>query len=140
MEFALIAPVLLTVPLVAFDIGLYSYEFISVQKAADAAALRNAAGPESAGDQQSACTIALQQMQGLPNSATLPSTCGAAPLVVTSVLCSSSTPCSGTGVSADGSAATQVSITYTTPTLFQAPFVGPTAITATAQMRLRSNQ
>jgi hypothetical protein len=33
-----------------------------------------------------------------------------------------------------------VSITYTTPTLFQAPFVGPTAITATAQMRLRSNQ
>ncbi len=104
VEFGLIAPLLFPMMLAAFDFGMYTYAFISVQNAVRVAALRNSGGPDSAADQASACAMVIEELRGLPNiGPSFQSTCGASPLVVTSVLCSSTTPCAGSTKSADGS-------------------------------------
>src|SRR2546423_867141 len=91
VEFALIAPLLGMLCLVVLDAGIYVTSFISVQSAARAAASRNSGGESSASDQESACTVAIEQLRGLPG---VPAeNCGTAPLVVTSVYCSGPGTC-----------------------------------------------
>jgi Flp pilus assembly protein TadG len=139
VEFALIAPLLFPMLLAAFDFGMYAYAFISVQNAARVAAMRNSGGPDSAADQESACSMAIEELRGLPNiGSSFQSGCTASPLVVTSVKCSDSISCGGSTKSADGSVAASVTVAYTMPSVFTFPIAGPSAITRNAQMKVRN--
>jgi Flp pilus assembly protein TadG len=142
MEFALIAPLLFPMFLVIFDFGLYAYAFISVQNAARVGALHNSGGVDSSGDQASACTMAIQELLGMPNiGSSFSSSCTSSPLTVTAVeLCPSSANCSGSMASVDGAPAAMVTVTYNVPDLFRFPLLAPQAITRSSQMRIRSLQ
>jgi Flp pilus assembly protein TadG len=142
MEFALIAPLLFPLVLVIFDFGLYAYAFISVQNAARVAVLRNSGGVDSATDQAGACSLAIDELRGMPNiGSTFTSGCTASPISVTAVLlCPSTTACSGPSASIDSQPAAMVSVTYTVPDLFRFPLIAPQSITRTSQMRMRSLQ
>ncbi len=142
MEFALIAPLLFPLILVIFDFGLYAYGFISVQNAARVAVLRNSGGVESAADQAGACTMAIEELRGMPNIGTsFSSSCGGAPVSVTAVLlCPTITNCSGSTASIDSHPAAQVTVTYSVPDLFRFPLIAPRSITRSSQMRMRSLQ
>jgi Flp pilus assembly protein TadG len=142
MEFALIAPLLFPLILVIFDFGLYAYGFISVQNAARVAVLRNSGGIESASDQAGACSMAIEELRGMPNIGTsFTSSCAGAPLTVTATyLCPSATSCSGSSASIDSHPAAKVTVTYSVPDLFQFPLLAPQSITRTSQMRMRSLQ
>lgn len=142
MEFALIAPLLFPLMLVVFDFGLYAYAFISVENAARVAALRNSGGIDSAADQAGACSMAIDEMRGMPNiGSSFSSSCGGSPLTVTATyLCGTSTSCSGSSASVDNEPAAKVTVTYFVPDLFKFPIVAPQSITRSAQMRMRSMQ
>lgn len=142
MEFALIAPLLFPLILVVFDFGLYAYGFISVQNAARVAALRNSGGVDSAADQAGACTMAIEELRGMPNIGTsFSSSCSSAPVSVTAVLlCPTITNCSGSTASIDSHPAAQVTVTYSVPDMFRFPLVAPRSITRSSQMRMRSLQ
>jgi Flp pilus assembly protein TadG len=142
MEFALIAPLLFPLILVIFDFGLYAYGFISVQNAARVAVLRNSGGVESAADQAGACTMAIEELRGMPNIGTsFSSSCAGAPVSVTAVLlCPTITNCSGSTASIDSHPAAQVTVTYSVPDLFRFPLIAPRSITRSSQMRMRSLQ
>ena len=142
IEFALIAPLLFPLILVVFDFGLYAYAFISVQNAARVAVLRNSGGVDSATDQASACTLAIDELRGMPNvGASFTSGCNASPISVTAVLlCATNTNCSGSAASIDHQPAAMVSVTYSVPDLFRFPLISPQSITRSSQMRMRSLQ
>lgn len=142
MEFALIAPLLFPIILIIFDFGLYAYAFISVQNAARVAALRNSGGVESASDQASACTMAIEELRGMPNiGSSFSSNCTSAPVAVTAVLlCPTATNCSGSSASIDNQPAAMVTVTYSVPDLFRFPILAPQSITRSSQMRMRSLQ
>lgn len=142
MEFALIAPLLFPLLLVIFDFGLYAYGFISVQNAARVAVLRNSGGLDSASDQAGACSMAIEELRGMPNIGTsFTSSCGSEPVTVTAtLLCPSTTKCSGSSASIDSHPAAQVTVTYKVPDLFRFPLVAPQSITRSSQMRMRSLQ
>src|SRR5579863_2760476 len=138
MVFALIAPLLFPLMLVIFDFGLYAYGFISVQNAARVAALRNSGGVESASDQAAACSMAIEELRGMPNIGTsFSSNCGGAPVSVTAVLlCPTATNCSGSSASVDSHPAAKVTVTYSVPDLFRFPLIAPQSITRSSQMRM----
>jgi len=139
IELALVTPLLSLLMVAAIDSGIYMHTFISVQNAARAAAIRNAGGRESAADQQAACSIAKENLRGLPG---LPanSTCTAAPLVVTSVVCEAHSTCGPSAASADSQPASLVTVRFTPSLLFRLPISGPVSITRTAQMKLRNRE
>jgi Flp pilus assembly protein TadG len=141
-EFALIAPLLFPLVLVAFDFGLYAYAFISIENAARVAALRNSGGTDSASDQTHACLMAIEELRGMPNiGSSFSSTCSGSPLTVTSsLLCPSANNCSGSSASADSQPATKVTVTYSVPDLFRFPLIAPQTISRSAQMRIRNLQ
>jgi len=142
MEFALIAPLLFPLFLVIFDFGLYAYAFISVQNAARVGALRNSGGVDSANDQAGACSMAIQELSGMPNiGSSFSSNCAGAPLTVSAVfLCPVPTNCSGSTASIDNAPAAMVTVTYSVPDLFRFPVLAPQSITRSSQMRMRSLQ
>jgi len=137
VELALVAPMLFGLMLVVFDAGMYVYSFISVQSAVRSAALRNSGSTETAGDQTTACSIATQQLQGLPSIGSTPGACNAAPLLVSSVLCSP-TACGTSASSADGAYSSLVTVKYSLPFVVGIPMAGPPVIAAASQMKLRS--
>ena len=141
-EFALVAPLLFPLILVAFDFGLYAYAFISVENAARVAALRNSGGTGSASDQTGACSMAIEELRGMPNiGSSFSSSCNDSPLTVTSsLLCPSSNSCSGSSASADSQPAALVTVTYSVPDLFRFPLYAPQSIKRSAQMRIRNLQ
>lgn len=136
VELALVAPMLFGLMLVVFDSGMYVYSFISVQSAVRSAALRNSGSTETAADQTTACSIATKQLQGLPSIGSS-GACTAAPLLVSSVLCSP-TACGTAASSADGAYSSLVTVKYTLPFVFGIPMSGPPVIAAASQMKLRS--
>lgn len=142
VEFALIAPLLFPIVLLIFDFGLYAYAFISVQNAARVGALRNSGGIDSATDQASACSMAIEELRGMPNiGSSFASGCGAAPLSVTAqLLCPTSTNCSGSSASVDSQPAALVTVSYSVPGLFRFPLIAPQTITRSSEMRMRSLQ
>jgi Flp pilus assembly protein TadG len=137
VEYALVAPLLFGLMLVTFDGGMYMYSFICVQSAARSAALRNSGSVETATDQATACSIVTNQLQGLPSIGSAAGACGAAPLIVTSILCGASA-CGSFGYSADRAPASLVTVKYTLPFVFGIAMTGPPVIAATSQMKLRS--
>jgi Flp pilus assembly protein TadG len=139
VEFALIAPLLFGFLLAVVDFGIYTYAFIAVQNAARVSALRNSGGVQSASDQASACSMAIEELRGLPNTNSV-STCDGNPISVTSSLLCETSPCSSTPASADGQPAAMVVVTYRMPGVFQFPGAGPSSLSRAAQMRIRSIQ
>jgi len=140
-EFAVVAPVLFPLLLALVNFGINACAFISVENAARVAAIRNSGGMESAADQNTACAMAIEELRGLPGiDSSFASSCTDAPVAVASTLCDSDTPCTPGAGSADGSSAVLVTVSYSMPDVFRLPLVGPSVITRSAQMRVRSNQ
>jgi Flp pilus assembly protein TadG len=130
IEFALLIPWYVFLFVGALDFGFYSYALIGVQSAARISAMYTASSALSASDATTSCSYALDQLRGMPNVGQSLSTCSASPLVVTAALV--------TGP--DGSNATSVTVTYTTPQLIPIPRLLPGVLTIsrTVQMRVRS--
>ncbi len=141
LEFALFLPYMLFMFVGAFDWGFYSWALLSTQNAARVAALYTSSSSTTAADSTGACHVATAEMADAPNIQANPgistgngsgntATCTSAPLTVTAT----SVP-SG----ADGTAASQVSVTYQTPTLIPIPgsLTGSISITRTVEMKVR---
>ena len=137
VEFSLLLPWLVFLFTGTFDCGFYAYSLISVENAARSAALRASSNSSTAADQSGACSIAVQELKGLPNVSTGNSSCSSAPIQVTATYCDSSTACTGSATSADGHSAAFVAVTYQLPPLFHMPFSGLRTVTRTVEMRLR---
>lgn len=170
LELAFFMPYLLFLFVGVYDWGFYSWALISTENAARVAALYTSTSSGTAADSAGACTIASAEMADAPNVAGSPgvsgstlkgggsggslggvsgsqgvntpntasgtgsgnlATCSAPPLTVTAT----SVP-SG----ADGSPASQVSVTYQTPALIPIPglLTGQISITRVVQMKIRS--
>ncbi len=115
-----------------FDFGYCSYALISVQNAARVAVLNTAQTSGSAGDGAAACGFVRQELGTMPNAAAFSSDCSALPLIVSAAQVA--------GVSsADGSPASQVSVTYQTIPLIPIPglLTGQLTFTRTVQVRVR---
>jgi Flp pilus assembly protein TadG len=139
VEFGMSSAVLLLMMLVTFDFGIYANAFIAIQNASRVAALRNSGGLESADDQATACTMAIDELRGLPGvDAAFTSDCTSGAVVVTSELCDADNPCGGGEGAGDANASVLVAVTYTLPDLFHLPNIGPGIISRTTQARIRA--
>lgn len=131
LELALFAPWILFLFVGAFDWGYYSYALICTESAARVAAEYTSGSTATASDASGACTVALNVMQDIPSvgsSTTSCSTTGPVSVTATSYTAS------------DGSAASKVSVTYTSNSLIPIPglLTNQLTVTRTAVMRLRS--
>lgn len=124
----------------AFDWGFYSWALVSTENAARVAAMYTSSNMGTVADSAGACSYALAELAYAPNVAANPrinsttppsggSACSGAVTVVASAI---------TGP--DGSAASQVSVTYQTPRLVPIPGLlpGQISITRVVQMRVRT--
>ena len=128
MELAFFAPWIFFLFTGAVDIGFYEVALIETQNAARVACEWTSKDSTKASDSTTACTYARKELQSMHNVRSL-SSCGASPLVVTATAV--------TGV--DGSAASQVSVTYTSDMLVPIPWLmRQLTVTRTVQMRLRT--
>jgi len=131
IEAALLMPWILFLFAGTVDFGFFGYALVNTQNAARVAAVQTSADSTSAGNSTLACTYVLAEMQSMSNLAGVTS-CGSLPLKVTAT----SLPGSS---SADGAAASQVSVTYQSPLLIPLPWMmGKLTLTRAVQMRLRS--
>lgn len=142
VELALFLPWVLFLFIGAFDWGFYSWALVSTQDAARVAAMYTSSNLGTAADSAGACNYARAELAYAPNIAANPlinsttppsggSACSSLPLTVVAS--------SVTGP--DGSPASQVSVTYQTPTLVPIPGILPGQITITrvVEMRLRTS-
>ncbi len=122
IEVALLAPWIFFLFVGLFDFGFYAHALISTENAARAAALAAASGTNPP------CSCAWRELQGVANSASLPSGCNSAPLVVTV------TPFTDS----EGYAATRVTVAYQPIPLIPIPGLlqGQMTINRTVQMRM----
>jgi Flp pilus assembly protein TadG len=129
VEVAVILPLLLFMLIGVFDLGFYMYAFISVENAARVAVMDTAASSALASRSSLACSDVRNDLASLPNASSFASNCGVSPLLVSAQ--------SVTGP--DGSTASQVTLTYTTPNLFTIPWIpGQMIITRSVIARTRS--
>lgn len=137
VEFAVIAPMLALFLCGVLETAFYGVVFLSVENAARSAAMRNSFGTDSATDQTAACAIVTEELKSvLMTSGSMPADgCGAAPLVVTSVLCGNGVACTGAQMSVDGKPAVAVTVHFTIPSWV--PFHILTQVTRTAEMKIR---
>jgi Flp pilus assembly protein TadG len=116
-----------------YDWGFYAHALISTASAARVAALYTSTDSTTKADQATACTFALQELSPAPNLGSITS-CGALPAIVTAV--------AKTGVnSADGSDASEVTVTYRTNQLIPIPGLlkGRHTFYSVVQMRVRGS-
>jgi hypothetical protein len=128
IEATLLAPWIFFLFIGVFDMGFYAVALICTENAARAAVSYTASSAGTAADSTGACQYALTEMNAMSNARSLAS-CSAAPLTVTA------TSVSG----ADGSAASQVTVTYQTMSLI--PILSLPAqytIARTVQQRVKS--
>lgn len=138
IEFSMMLPWLILLFTGVFDFGFYAYAFISVKNAARVAVLHGAANTSTATDQAGACSLVTGEMQSLPNiGSSYSGSCGGTPLSVTVAYCSGTSACGGASSTADNGPAALVTVSYQMPPLFRVPIPGVTAITQTAEMRMR---
>jgi Flp pilus assembly protein TadG len=138
IEFCLMCPWLILLFTGVFDFGFYAYSFISVRNATRVAVLHAAANATTAVDQAGACRLVTEELRSLPNlGSSFSSSCGAAPLSVTSAYCSGATACGSSSATADSGPAALVTVTYQLPPLFRMPLRGISSITQSAEVRLR---
>jgi Flp pilus assembly protein TadG len=134
LEMALMLPWYLFLFVGTFDWGYYAHALISTESAARVAAIYTSQSSAKAADQADACILANEELRVATNiSSSGTPTCASSPLIVTAAsLTGSSTP--------DNTAASQVSVTYTTVSLIPIPFLLPKKATfyRVITMRLRS--
>jgi len=132
VEFAVVFPVLFFLFIGAFDVGFFCYALIGVQNAARVAALYASAFPGThQTDSASACALALNELQAMPNNASFPASCGALPLQVT--LATVSAP--------DNTANPTIKVTVVYQTMRLIPIPGLASqmnIARSVEMRVRS--
>jgi Flp pilus assembly protein TadG len=130
LELVFFAPWLFFLSVGALDWGFYSYALISMENAARVAAICTSSSAGTAADSGNACTYALGEMRSLPNIGTTVTTCTDSPLIVTAT--------STTG--SDGTAASQVSVTYTSLNMIPIPglLTSQFTVTRTVKMRIRT--
>ncbi len=115
----------------AVDWGFFAYALVSVENAARVAAMYTSTSSATVADSSGACTIVLNEMKTLPNIGTTVTSCGG-----TNPISVSATQVTGP----DGSAASKVTVTYTSlnlvpiPGLLQKGFTWNRSVT----IRLRS--
>jgi Flp pilus assembly protein TadG len=131
LEMALFLPWYVFLFIGTFDWGFYAHALISTESAARVAALYTSTSSATAADLTNACIYANEELRISANIPTTPS-CSTSPLVVTAT----SLPTGG----ADGQAATQVTVQYTTVGLIPIPGLLESSATfyRVVQMRLRS--
>jgi hypothetical protein len=140
IEVSLMLPWFLFLFMATFDLGFYCYALAAVENGTRAAVLRTSANSASSSDQTAACTLALNQLRGLPNvGQSFASSCNSDPITVTAGYCDSTTACSVGAGSPDGEPAAFVSVTYKMPAMFRFPVHGFSSVTRVAWMRLRDN-
>lgn len=132
IEFCLFLPWYIFLFVGAYDFGFYNYSLIATENAAHAAALVAAQSTTNQTDSTTACSYALDSLRNLPNVGSGVTTCNGSPVTVTAA--------SVTSPDGTGAAATQVTVTYKTPTLIPIPGILPSSLTITrsVQMRLQS--
>jgi Flp pilus assembly protein TadG len=134
VEMALLAPWVFLLFIGALDWGFYAYALICLQDAARSAALYTSSGPLTAGDSATACTIALKELEKLPNigsSASPP--CSTNPIVTATEITGADSP--------DSNPASKVVVTYQTIRLIPIPGLlnNQFTITRVVKMRERSS-
>ena len=131
LEMALFLPWYIFLFIGTFDWGFYAHALISTESAARVAALYTSTSAATAADSTNACIYANEELRIASNVPTTPS-CSSSPLVVTAT--------SLTSTSADGQAASQVTVQYTTIGLIPIPGLLESSATfyRVVQMRLRS--
>ncbi len=137
IEFSLIFPWYVFLFVGALDSGFFAYALIATQNAARAAAVYCSSSTSAAIDSATACTYAADQLRGMPNIGASYSTSGGclgSPLTVTAALLNSAS----SPQSADGSPATQVTVTYVTPQLIPIPGIFPGQLTITRSVEIRT--
>lgn len=153
VEVALLSPWIFFLFVGIFDLGFYTYAVICTENAARTAAIQTASGPgaQSATD---ACTVAWDELKGLPNVAGTSQNCTALPVVVTqttlctqatvkpsTIVCTDPGPCTDCGSTTDPTgraASSRVTVQYQSIPLVPIPGIltGRTTITRIAEMRI----
>jgi Flp pilus assembly protein TadG len=134
LEMALMLPWYMFLFVGTFDWGYYAHSLISTESAARVAVLYTSTSSSTAANQSVACILANEELRVATNiSSTGTPTCSSSPLVVTASAVTG-------GNSADGNAASQVTVQYTTVSLIPIPLLLPNQATfyRVVQMRLRS--
>ena len=127
LEISLMMPWILFLFIAVFDFGFYMYAVINTQNAARVAALYTSSSPSVVSDSTGACTYVLGEMNGLPNVRSLSSCSGDLTVTAQSI---------ASGSSPDGSAASRVTVAYTTVQLIPIPWLaGKIQISRTVEMR-----
>jgi len=130
LEMAFFLPWYIFLFIGAFDWGFYAHSLISVQSAARAAAIATSENNATAANATLACTNALGELKIASNIPSTLTTCDALPVIVTAQL--------KTGAnSADGSDASEVSVSYQTPSLIPIPGVLTKQITLRRIVQMR---
>jgi hypothetical protein len=126
---ALFIPWALVFSIGMLDWGFYSYAMISATNAARVAASYTSSDGSTQSDSAGACSYALDELRKQTNVSASLSTCSAAPVVVT--VSNDNGP--------DGSAASAVTVRYTTATFFRLPGLlsSPDTVVSTVRMRVR---
>jgi len=128
IEATLLAPWMFFLFLGVFDVGFYAVALICTESAARAAVSYTASSAGTAAHSSGACQYALTEMNARSNARRLAS-CRASPLTVTAPSVSG----------ADGSAASQVTVTYQTMSLNPVlSLPAPYTIARTVQQRIKS--
>ena len=132
VEMALLAPWVFLLFIGALDWGFYAYALICLQDAARSAALYTSSSHGTAADNSTACTIALGELQKLPNIGTSTTVCTTNPIVTATQITGSDSP--------DSNDASKVVVTYQTIQLIPLPGLlsNQYTITRVVKMRLRS--
>jgi Flp pilus assembly protein TadG len=153
VEVALLAPWIFFLFVGIWDLGFYTYAVICTENAARAAALQTASSP-GAQSTADACTVAWDELKGLPNVAGTTKSCAALPVVVTqttlctqatvkpsTIVCTDPGPCTDCGGTTDPTgraASSRVTVQYQSIPLVPIPglLTGQTTITRIAEMRI----
>lgn len=135
IEVSLMAPWIFFLFIGVLDFGFYAYASIATESAARVAVEQTSTDANSAADAMAACTYARGELKSLPNMNGV-TTCATSASSV-----SQTQPVAVTAaqvVGADGTQASQVTVTYQTIPMIPIPGVmGQMTLTRTAQMRLR---
>jgi|SRR5690348_5619459 Flp pilus assembly protein TadG len=135
IEVSLMAPWVFFLFMGIVDFGFYAYASIATEGAARVAVEQTSTDANSAADVAIACTYALGELKSLPNMMGVTG-CASSASAITS-----SQPVAVTAaqvVGADGTQASQVTVTYQTIPMIPIPGVmGQFTLSRTAQMRLR---
>jgi Flp pilus assembly protein TadG len=119
MEVALLAPWIFFLFVGTFDCGFYLNALISVQNAAESAALYTASDEHVSDHPQVACDIVRTELSRLPNNSVFAANCASYPLIVATLRDTGS----------DGMPRAKVTVTYQTIPLIPIPGLLPAQVT-----------